>query len=284
MEFPRLRVISVQNNPISDLEENKLEVRALVENFSGKKLDLIVFPELALTGWPTVDTIEFLAEKAGEGENFKFFSHIAALYKCYVCAGYPEKDGSVYYNSLYCIDRAGKLVKNYRQHTLTEMQKTIFQAGDNFEVFELVTLEKKTLTVAPCLACDIKPKSMSDFKIFEFAEFARQKEADLVVVCCNWPTSEKLYSSEKVIEYLVMRMTPLVNNGLIKMTFGCKFSNDYKNWIMVVANRVGSEGDKSFSGGSCHIVFQPAQVMNKLDQNENKALYSKLGENSLFDD
>jgi len=53
---------------------------------------------------------------------------LAITLKAYVIGGYPEKltnkEGKEErYNSMYVIDRTGKLIKNYRKHFLYETDK-----------------------------------------------------------------------------------------------------------------------------------------------------------------
>jgi protein N-terminal amidase len=88
------------------------------------KLDIIVFPEMAFTGYNFAGPQEALplAVAAGEGEEFQFASKIAVSLNSYVAFGYiervSEKGEVLLYNAAAIIDRTGKLILNYRKSHL----------------------------------------------------------------------------------------------------------------------------------------------------------------------
>ncbi len=94
-----------------DKERNKQKLSWLLEN-NFKETDLLIFPEMTLTGF-TMNSSEF-AESVN-GESFEYFSSLATTYKSGIIAGIIEKDRENYFNVLLYINKKGKLVKKYRK-------------------------------------------------------------------------------------------------------------------------------------------------------------------------
>ena len=114
-----IKAICIQTNPeIGNIKKNMDEIMSYLSNLNKPDLDLIILPETCLTGYVFENGNEMkkFAECCAEGIQFEFFSNIAKQYKAYVFAGYPENgNDNNHYNSLYCINREGKLILNYRK-------------------------------------------------------------------------------------------------------------------------------------------------------------------------
>lgn len=95
------------------------------------EVKLILFPELAVTGYDLSLDIRKLAE-ARDGSAFREISRMAMQEQVYVAYGYAEKggDGKVY-NSLQLVDEQGHSLANYRKIHTTNLEKEIFAPGDD---------------------------------------------------------------------------------------------------------------------------------------------------------
>jgi predicted amidohydrolase len=107
-------------------------------------LDLVLFPELYLTGYAIGK--ESLAQNAitRDGTVMNKMRNVAKDYMIGFAIGYPERDSSdqnIIYNSLCVIDSRGNVVLNYRKSHLydpsMEYEKVIFTAGSDFPVAEI---------------------------------------------------------------------------------------------------------------------------------------------------
>lgn len=101
------------------------------------KTDLIVLPELCLSGYVFASKSEVLsvAEEAGKGEAFDLLTNIAVTNNCDIVYGYPEVCGDKLFNSCMLIMPDGRYY-NYRKTHLFNREKMFFSPGDTgFQVF-----------------------------------------------------------------------------------------------------------------------------------------------------
>lgn len=97
-------------------------------SFEGKP-DLVVFPELFLTGY----TNGAECAEVKSGPSFQKISLMCKEYNVGVLYGYVEVDASRYYNSIMFIDKTGVPLANYRKvHLFSEYEKKYFTPGDGF--------------------------------------------------------------------------------------------------------------------------------------------------------
>jgi len=93
--------------------------------------DLLVLPELALTGYdfPDCATLAALAEPFGEGDTSQWLLELAATHNTTLVCGYAEQAGEHFYNSALVATPDGAL-KNYRKIHLFSREKDLFAPGD----------------------------------------------------------------------------------------------------------------------------------------------------------
>jgi 5-aminopentanamidase len=101
------------------------------------KLDLVICPELFLSGYNVGDKIRELAEPQG-GRFALAAAALAKKHRTALIYGYPEQAGSVIYNAAACIDRDGSLIAHHRKLRLpNEFEKSHFVTGDAYTLFQL---------------------------------------------------------------------------------------------------------------------------------------------------
>ena len=106
-----MKIALVQYNPKwEDKESNKVRILQLINDL--KEVELIVFPEMSLTGF-TMKSNE-MAEGL-KGNSFRFFAELAREKSSHIMAGIIEQRNNRKYNSLIHIKPDGKLVKLYRK-------------------------------------------------------------------------------------------------------------------------------------------------------------------------
>ncbi|PWY99725.1 carbon-nitrogen hydrolase, partial [Testicularia cyperi] len=191
------------------------------ERRTERPVDLLVLPELALTGYVFRDhaDIEPLLEVPGpvttlhhqmpQGRSsLEFAADLARTLHCYVVVGFPERVNADEaatrpydarptnvrdegppprsfhaYNSAALFDATGKLLHVFRKHFLYEDDKRWASQGPGFETIQLPGLG--TVCVAICM--DLNPFEFeTSFEACELASFCVEQDVDLLIVPMAW--------------------------------------------------------------------------------------------------
>lgn len=196
----------------------------LAEQLAQQSLDVLVCPELFMSGYAVGDALPKLAEPLGDSANEGIFSgafagaisKLARQTNTAIVYGFPERDGAALYNSAACIGADGKLVANHRKLLLPPgFEAEYFTRGSGLTLFDLGGLR------CAILIC-------YDAEFPETVRAAAQAGAQVVIV----PTA--LNDAWAVVAEQVMP-TRAFENGV---------------WLLY-ANHAGTEGGISYSGGSC---------------------------------
>lgn len=104
-------------------------------------VDLIVFPELAVTGYECSEMYSQLAEPYPEGDSIRIFQKQAKKHSVHIVFGFIEKEkrgaSEVLYNTAVLIDNKGKVAGKYRKTHLVEGEETMyFEKGTEYNVFD----------------------------------------------------------------------------------------------------------------------------------------------------
>jgi 5-aminopentanamidase len=103
----------------------------------GSKFDLVICPELFLSGYNVGDRIRQLAEPH-DGRFAGTASELAKKHGTALIYGYPEQSGSVTYNAAACMDRDGRAIAHHRKLRLPNaFEKSYFATGDAYTLFAL---------------------------------------------------------------------------------------------------------------------------------------------------
>jgi 5-aminopentanamidase len=184
------------------------------ERASGEGSQLLICPELSLSGYRVADKLEKRALTV-LGEYSERVSEIAQLHDIAIVYGYPERDGTKLYNTSAFITPDGKMLGHHRKnHIPPGFEKELFTPGKQLRVFEFAGWK-----IALLICYDI-----------EFPEAARQAAlagAELLVVPTAL-TAEWGFVAEKMVP------TRAWENGVYLA---------YANWA-------GQEAGKSYLGGS----------------------------------
>jgi predicted amidohydrolase len=179
--------------------------------------DLILFPEMALTGYNIgTERIRALAEPRS-GAMVQALRNMAKCHNIGVLCGFPELDGAQVFNSAALIDASGTLLSICRKaHLFGDVDRAAFSAAD--AMCPVVQFGDWTLGLAICY--DV-----------EFPELVRAYAlagADAVLV----PTAN---------------MQPYIGVAIRVVPARAEENEIY----IAYANRVGSEGTFAYCGLSC---------------------------------
>lgn len=181
------------------------------------KLDLVICPELFLSGYNVGDRIRRLAEPA-TGAFSQAASALARKRRIALIYGYPELAGNTVYNAAICIDAEGRTIAHHRKLRLpNDFERTNFSPGNAYTLFPL-----RDWKLAILVCYDV-----------EFPEAVRAcavRGAQLIVA----PTALK-----KEWAFVARSMVP---------------TRAFENGVFVAyANYCGEEGDFEYLGESCFV-------------------------------
>jgi protein N-terminal amidase len=267
-----LNVIIVQYCPVPrQVDQNIKKIEFLLSKYTSEdEIDIVLFPEMAMTGYIFDDKkdIENYLEEYNKGKTYDFCSQLAIKLGCYIFCGYPEKcletNEAFLYNSCMIVDRKGAALSSYRKHFLYEMDKTWCIEGKNFGTMEIETRKGKKVKLGIGICMDLNPwEFKAPWDKMEFSTFCYENQVDLILFLTNWLDSEPDVVGEKAIlntiNYWLMRLEPFLKRKI------------KKNLHFIAANRCGKERETTFVGCSCAVRIsngKPLLIdnMNKLEE------------------
>ena len=129
----RAGIFQCEGGGLSPLER----LGQLESAISDQQLDLVVCPELFLSGYAVGDDLRRFAET----RDGAFSNKIASLAKqqgTAIIYGYPELQKESLFNSAICIDANGQIVSNHRKMLLPPgFELDYFSPGDQLSIFNL---------------------------------------------------------------------------------------------------------------------------------------------------
>ena len=222
--MPEITVAVVQMYPqLGKVEDNLIAMGKSIDQIcTQQKVDLIVFPELATTGYELGLRFTEVAERV-PGHAVNLIAQRAADYNTHIVFGLvtKEKVESIIYNAAVVIGPDGELLGEYRKLHLPGEERLAFRAGYRMPVFET-----SFGNIGVLLGWDLA-----------FPEAARSMAldgADLICVCANWghtPAQDRALFVEEWRTYVQARA---LENSL----------------YMVASNRIGEEYSYQFFGDS----------------------------------
>lgn len=293
----RLRIACLQFNPLlGQVDANVAKITRLMACFP-KKIDLLVLPELAVTGYnfKSAKEIEPFLEKSGDGISFRVARDLSQKFGCTTVIGYPEKLGSIIYNSALVVDEQGQVVSNYRKSHLYETDETWGCLENPVRGFPPLKLlwpksdvedgNRVSVTANIGICMDLNPYQFkAEFNEFEFSIGCWQNDASLIIVPTAWLSSESpsindsLSREEKAQKALQFQKqvlekacenaaTPsqsLVDYWIVRLF---PFLNHPYNGLpkklhrttVVLCNRLGIEDEILYGGSSSILQFDPSK-------------------------
>jgi len=228
------------------VDENLAIIQHQAVTAAERGADLIIFPELFLTGYNIGQMVQDLAEPA-DGPFCQKAAQIAREADIAIMYGYPERLDASVYNSALLIDRQGQTRANYRKtHLYGSYEKRYFTPGDR-----LVIAELEDLKIGILICYDV-----------EFPEAVRalaQTGAHLIAV----PTA-LMEDYCRVAEHVVP-------------------ARAYESTIYIAyVNRCDSEDDLTYCGRAC-LVGPDGRDILRADESEN-LLVAEIDKNAIAEE
>ncbi|KAL8277419.1 hypothetical protein RQP46_010141 [Phenoliferia psychrophenolica] len=290
-----LRVACVQLSPVfKDVSASIVRADQLLatSSISKDEIDLLVLPEMAFSGYCFAsrdDVLEFTEDPRmpHQSPTFAWASVTARRLNCYVAVGFPQRvpagppshgatpPHDAFFNSQMIVSPSGTLHSIYQKHFLYTTDESWAEPGPDFTTITLSfpssnsvhalaaspTPDPPTFTIAPCICMDLNPeKFLAPFEAYEFATFVQnaRPRVDVVVGSMAWlaaePPEEGISAEEnevnkwedvsETVNYWATRLRPLLGSRT----------------AVVVCNRIGTEGESTFTGSSCVITLEDVRV------------------------
>lgn len=262
-ESHKVNATALQYEPeIGDKEENMDTIDGLVEDSisqaeeKGKDLNLIVLPELSVTG-PIGDLnkgkIRKLAETT-EGNTTSEMKEIAAENETALVFGLVEKENNKLYNSAILVNKNGEIAGKYRKTHLNENDQKWATEGSKLPVFSTESLGKIGMLIG------------DDARYPETAGVLSVKRADMIAIPSSWNGQYGHYA--EINPELSQNRYP--DNSMILWDSIAMSAQAYT----VVANYVGTEDE--YLGGSSLYTLDPLYGLDQpvvASENEETALW-----------
>lgn len=239
----------VQYNPAwEDKSENQQKIISLLEKVSVNSIDLLLFPEMTLTGF-TMN-----AEKCGEpilGDSFNFFSGLAVKLNTNIIAGLIEKENESYFNSIVHIDRNGNLVKKFRKiHLLGYASEDKHYLRGESPIITEIDDWKTGLSIC------------YDLRFPELYRHYAKSRVELIIVAANWP-------AERIEHWRLLLRARAIENQCFVMGIN-RVGNDPKLFYPGYSSAINPMGKEIFSSTDEGIFILD------IKKEENDAVRNKL--------
>jgi N-carbamoylputrescine amidase len=220
-------VASVQFEPkLLNVEHNLSTALKLTFEAAAKGARVIVLPELCIGGNVFDDSREALeCAQTRDGYQTEAFAPIARKFNCHIIFGYVELNDNKLYNSAAIVGPSG-YVGNAQKHNLWGRDNIWATASD--AMAPLIVTEVGRLGALICR--DGSNKYRESYQFFnKDHRFYHKGSADVIALLTNWG-SDYAYPDSGWVD-------------LVEST----------NANVIVSNRVGTERDMEYKGGSCVI-------------------------------
>ena len=204
-----MKLALVSLNQVWEDKKSNLDLcKKYIKNASIKKLDLIIFPEMTLTGFS--NSIRFIAENFENSETIKQFSNLAKEFNISVIFGVVIEDNKKALNKCLFIDNLGNVVSDYSKiHPFSfSKEDKYFNAGNKLSMVEF-----KNFKIGLTICYDLRfPELYSSLA----------KECDFIINIANWPSKRvehwntllKARAIENQIFMVGVNRTGIDGNGL----------------------------------------------------------------------
>ncbi len=188
-----LKVGLVQYSPAWEDPAGSIKIiEQLLSNNANNDYNLLIFPELTLTGF-TFNSAR-LAEDI-DGISTKYFIKLAQKLNSDILAGVIESDEESYYNCLIHIDKKGLIIARYRKiHPFSFAGENKYYTSSNEPIITKINDIKIGLSIC------------YDLRFPELYRFYAKEKVDILVNIANWPNKRiehwKLLTKARALENL----------------------------------------------------------------------------------
>jgi predicted amidohydrolase len=227
-----MRVAALQLQPAGP-QANLARIGQAARAAAGFGADLLVTPEMGLTGYAIWEDIPRLAEPR-DGKMVASIAELARSHGIAIVAGFPERDGETIYNSAVLAQPDGALTIYRKCHLYGPLEKAAFTASDRLPAITAIAGIKAALLIC------------YDVEFPEMVRAATLAGAELVLVPTALPRGA---AGERVSQSMIQ-------------------TRAYENHVFIIyADLCGEENDTPYHGGSV-IAAPDGQVLARAGDEE----------------
>jgi predicted amidohydrolase len=213
-----LKFALIQFAPFFENKKTSAEYLRQLLSRLNQTVDMIVFPEMTLTGF-TMRAQKY-AETMSE-TSIQFFSELARQYNAHIFAGLIESENHLFYNTLGHLNPAGQTVAKYRKiHPFSFSGESRHYTAGNRPV--ITSIDKFRLGLAVCY----------DLRFPELFRFYAKERVHVIIDIANWPHS-------RIEHWRTLLKARAIENQC----------------YVLGVNRIGKDKKNEYCGCSC--VFDP---------------------------
>lgn len=226
-----MKICLVQCHSKQDVNSNLNFAKKAIEKAVKKGCDLIVFPEMFLTGYIATEQTKTIAITKSD-DLIRDLQTVCKLNNIACVFGFPRKEKSRIFNSACFIDRNGEMVGIYDKTHLFGDEKLYFSAGNELKVFDtsfgkigllicydieipesarMLALDGAEMII--CISANMKPYD----NLHKMCIISRAIENSIPVVYCNYTGMDSKFT-------FVGQSNIIHSNGKNE----CKFSKSKK--------------------------------------------------------
>lgn len=153
---------------------NMLKVDELLKSAKKNSIDLLIFPEMTLTGF-SMNLKDMLEDSPLKSPSVAWFSMKAVEYNINIAFGYIEKHGDMGLNNLVILSKKGNPLSKYSKiHPFSYGKESqYYKGGDEFILTRL-----EDLIIGSTICYDLRFPEL--YQILS-------KKANIILVIANWP-------------------------------------------------------------------------------------------------
>lgn len=162
-----------------DKEKNKELCHSFIKAAASNRADLIIFPEMTLTGFSM--NVEKIAEKKEHSPTLDFFTNLSKIYNIAIAFGmaeYTENRQERAWNKCYLISNGKILVDYAKLHPFSYGEESIYYQGGT----SLCITELNGVVIAPLICYDLR--FPEPFQILS-------AQTDFIFIIANWPKTRE---------------------------------------------------------------------------------------------
>lgn len=169
---------------LADVTDNIRRAEPLLHEASRLGSQLLVFPELAFTGYSFLNRDEaYSVCETFDGPTFRFMKSVALELKSYIAWGYVESSEGKLYNACSMVGPDGALISSYRKINLYSCDYLWAIPGEGAAPIADTDLGKMSIVICR----DIRDKIPTNIpRIAKEKSLWRGKKVDIVAGLTNW--------------------------------------------------------------------------------------------------
>jgi predicted amidohydrolase len=170
--------ISSLNQVWEDKTQNRLLCEKHCEVAAYNQADIIIFPEMTLTGF-SVNSVR-MAESIENSKTISFFKELAQRHKLHIIYGLLLRKEGGFYNRANIVSPKGEIVNNYDKIHLFKFseEEGLFSAGDL-----VCTVKINNIRVGITICYDLRFPEL----------YSAMQKCKLVINIANWPKDRILH-------------------------------------------------------------------------------------------